>query len=279
MKTLGELFSQALEYCKKHPHVRRNDLETLFASNCGKSRLDLYLNFDKPVIESEVTKLREGLRRLVQHEPVEYVVGKVLFCGLELHVDKRVLIPRVETEELVEHIVRSLSSVESGTLVDMCTGSGAIGIAIKKRLPQLTVILSDVSTEALCAAQENAKQVGVEVICIHSDLFKDLPSSIDYLVSNPPYVSEKEYITLTPSVTQFEPKIALVSGPTGLEIYERIACVLPSSSVKQMWLEMGATQAESLSCLFSPIGKVEIISDTYSRDRFLCWCRSSFSHS
>lgn len=275
MKTLGEVLKLSIQYLKaKDPVHSRRDVELLFSHIFKIKRLDLYLNFDRPLVESELTSIREGLKRLANHEPIQYIEGQVDFFNCKLRVSRSALIPRPETELLVDKIVKELKTQElSGkVLLDLCSGSGCIGIAIKKELPELRVVLIDLSYEAIELAKENARENSVSVECLQGNLFEPLHSNkVDFLVCNPPYLSEAEYEKIDLSVKNFEPKMALVSGESGLEFYKEIAKRAKEHVTRSIWLEIGATQGSAVQKLFLDQGyKAPLLEkDLAGHDRFI----------
>jgi release factor glutamine methyltransferase len=275
MKTIGQVLRLSYEYLQtqKSPFGRL-EVEWLIAGVLNMNRLDLYLNYDRPLQDEELDLIRTRLRRLAKGEPLQYIEGKVVFHGCLLSVDRRVLIPRPETELLVELALERIQKPNL-TLVDVCTGSGCIGIACKKKAPfPIDVWLLDISEEALSVAKENAKKNEADVKILKSDLLAAFPdSSIDILVSNPPYVSEQEYQELEVHVREFEPKIALVGGATGIEMYERLAVQIPKKLRPGgvVLLEIGANQKEPLEKLFKRHGFTNTIfsKDLSNNSRFM----------
>lgn len=257
MKTIGEVLKLSTAFLEERKMARpRRIAEDLLSHALKLKRMELYLQFDKPVIEAELDTIRTQLKRCAKGEPLEYVAGEVDFFGCRIKVDRSVLIPRPETEILVELVSKR---VERGTLWDICTGSGCMGIALKKAKPELSVTLSDISPEALSLAEKNGKRNGVEVEILQGDLLAPFRGrKADAIVCNPPYVSEEEYRTLDPSVKDFEPKLALVGGERGIEMYERLQKELPAylNPGAQVFFEIGATQGESLKKLF-PAGEIQ----------------------
>ncbi len=272
MKSLGEIIKLSCDYIrtKNSIHTRR-EVEELIAFTLNKKRLDLYLNFDKPLTEDELARIRKNLTRLASNEPLQYIEGNVDFYGCTIHVDKRVLIPRPETEYLVDLIVQTLKgqNLTGKTLWDICTGSGCIGIALKKALPDLTVVLSDISSDALSVAKRNAEVNDVSVTLVQGDLLAPFAGQkADFIVSNPPYIAEGEYSTLDPHVKNYEPKNALVSGPNGLECYRRLfkdlqAHLTPGA---KCWFEIGNTQGEML---LNEYPGATLLKDLNQNDRFI----------
>jgi release factor glutamine methyltransferase len=228
------------------------------------------------VTEVELEKLRKMLARLGKGEPIQYVEGSVDFAGVSIQVDQRALIPRPETEELVEkvfHYLENKSSRQGLTCLDLCSGTGAIGIALKKRFPDVEVILSDISSDAARLAEENAKANGVFVTQLIGDLVEPLQKKVDIVVCNPPYIACSEYEQLDPMVKHFEPKQALCAGTTGLEFYERIARDVPRFLNKEaaLFLEIGFQQGKDVKNIFENVfgPHVRLEQDLSGHDRFV----------
>lgn len=261
-----KLSSQHLENAKIEN--ARRQAEELIADALRMSRLQLYLEHDRPLQESELAQIRDSLARRAKGEPNAYIRGYVEFHDCEVKVTRDVLIPRQETALLVDLIIQKLraQNVAGKTLFDLCTGSGYIGIALKKRFPELTVVVSDICPKALAIARENAREVEVEFL--QGDLLEPFKGrKADFLVCNPPYISEQEFQDLDREVKEFEPRRALVAGPTGLEFYERLQRDLPAvlAPTAEVWFEIGHTQGTALSHLF-PQGHV--LQDLAGKDRF-----------
>lgn len=276
MKTVGELLSLSTAFLQeKGIREPRRDVEELLAKALGLQRLDLYLQYDRPVEENELLLFRDWIRRKAKFEPIEYILGQTNFYHCTILVNRSTLIPRPETEILVDLISKRLQKIDlSGhVLWDLCCGSGCIGIALKKVFPALKVILSDFSAEALEVAAENASLNGVEVELRQGDLLAPFSGEkVNYITCNPPYISEKEYLTLERSVAAFEPKTALVSGETGLEFYERLAYQLPPylQDNAQVFFEIGASQGDLLKKVFfmHSWARFTLNQDWSGRDRF-----------
>ena len=161
--------------------------------------MHLYLEFDKPLTEQELENCRAFLARRSKGEPLAYIKGKMSFYHCEINVSPDVLIPRPETEILVDRVVQTLKgeNLEDKTLWDLCCGSGCLGIALKKEFSELEVVLSDISPKALQIANENARQNGVEVKIVEGDLFQPFQGKkTHFLICNPPYISQKEFDSL-----------------------------------------------------------------------------------
>jgi release factor glutamine methyltransferase len=276
MKTLGEVLTLSLNFLKDKNSPRfRRDAEELIGHVLKLKRLDLYMQFDRPVLETELETLRALLKRAVKGEPVEYIVGEVSFYHCAITVGPGVLIPRPETEILVDQACRMLRTAPfQGKIAwDLCTGSGCIGIAVKKRCPDLSISLSDISEKALEIVRINRKKNDVEVEILHGDLLSPFVSKkADVIFCNPPYVSSKEFVTLDRSVKDFEPEGALVGGEDGLSFYRRLQEELPAHLNPQakIFFEIGAGQGKALLSLFSgkgwKNGRVE--KDWAGHDRF-----------
>ncbi|MBQ8506722.1 MAG: peptide chain release factor N(5)-glutamine methyltransferase [Clostridia bacterium] len=196
----------------------------------------------------QLAEMNECLRRRMQGEPVQYILKRADFMGLQLYVDSRVLIPRQDTETLVEAAIVELQSMREPSVLDMCAGSGAIGLSIKTLVPRAEVTLTDVSQGALEVVRKNAHDLGAEVSIRQGDLFKAVGrEKFDLIVSNPPYIPRADMAELQREVT-FEPGIALDGGLDGLDFYRRIAAdagkhLKPGGCI---YLEVGAGEAQSV---------------------------------
>ncbi len=204
-------------------------------------------------------------------EPLQYLEGSAAFGPFDLHVDARVLIPRPETELLWEIAAAHADSPD--VIVDLCTGSGALAIALAKSFPDARVLGADLSADALDVARVNGDMLETAVEWCQGDLFaalpEDLAGRVDLLVSNPPYVADSEYPTL-PEDVQREPRMALVAGPTGLEVYKRIAAEIGVwlDDGGRFALEIGETQSDAVRSLFGEFSP-QVHQDLTGRDRFV----------
>ena len=279
MKTIGEVLKQATEFLSKksilHP---RRQAEELLALALNISRLEIYLHHDYPLVEGELARMREYLKRSAKGEPWQYISGKIDFLNCEIRVDQRVLIPRPETEILVDAILHKLPT-KSLEIWDLCTGSGCIGIALKKHRPDCTVALSDISQEALEVAQENAHLNQVSVEFFQGDLLGPFQGrQADVIIVNPPYVSEKELAELDEGVKHWEPRLALLGGIEGWEFYQRLSLTLKSYLCEsgEAFFEIGKDQGEVIRSLF-PLNlwsHLNIMQDWSGYDRFVSLKRS-----
>jgi len=210
---------------------------------------------DRLLIPAELVAVRGLVKRRVAHEPLQYILGTQEFCGLEFDVSQAILIPRPETELLVEYVAQRISAEREATIVDVCTGSGCIAVALARLRPRARVIATDLSTPSLNVARQNAVRhaVGERIIWLEGDLLgalaeHKLEGQIDVIVSNPPYIAEADWATLQPEVRLFEPRAALVAGPQGTELHERLLqeadrYLSPTGAVI---MEIGAGQAPAM---------------------------------
>lgn len=234
----------------------RLDAEVLLAHALGVDRARLVLDRDRPVEGPAVRAFQELVRRrAVGREPVAYLVGHRGFRHLDLAVDPRVLIPRPETELLVELAVAELP--QGGRVIDVGTGSGAIALALKDERPDLDVHAADVSTDALAVARDNAARLGLAVTFHEADLL-DGVGPVDAVVSNPPYVAEADRSTLPPDVVGHEPAGALFAGPDGLDVVRRLLAACGGRAVPWVALEHGQGQREAIVALARGAGYPDV---------------------
>lgn len=272
MKTVSEVLKLSSEYLEKRGIQKpRRQVEELLSQLLAVPRIELYMQFDRPLVEEELQKMRAYLKRRGEKEPVQYICGTVEFLGCILEVTRDVLIPRPETEILVDRVIKEL--VGEKEVWDLCTGPGCIGIAVKKKREGCRVVLSDISEKALEVARRNAEKNGVQVEMLQGDLLAPFKGrKADIVVCNPPYVAEGEWAGLDPEVRDWEPKEALVGGKTGYELYERLACELPNylNPGAKVYFEIGRGMGERLKKIFEgPVwGKQEVSQDWSSHDRY-----------
>jgi release factor glutamine methyltransferase len=231
MLTVLESIKLSTEYLQnKGIESPRTNAELLLANILNCKRLDLYLKFDQPLKEEEIKTYREFLKRRGKFEPLQYITGSVEFYGIELKVNKNVLIPRPETEILVETIINSLNSDENIDILDIGTGSGNIAVALAKNLLNSKVYAMDKSLEALETAKENAKLNSVEdrIDFINYSIMNGNNLSTkkyNIVVSNPPYVPAVEFPKLQPELKVYEPRIALTDEGDGFSFFKIIASI------------------------------------------------------
>jgi release factor glutamine methyltransferase len=231
----------------------RLDAELLLAHTLGISRERLFIDADLVVAGPAVRTFQDFVRRRsVQREPVAYILGRRHFRHLELMVDCRALIPRPETELLVEV---ALTLPPGSRVLDVGTGSGAVALALKDERPDLHVTGSDLSTDALGLAQSNGERLGLDVRWLCADLFDGVPDGFDAVLSNPPYVRDGARAQLAPEILRHEPPSALFAGADGLDaIRPLIDQVTARSSVRLLALEVGAGQASVVGELMQAAG-------------------------
>lgn len=280
MKTIGEILPLAAQFLEQKGNDRpKRDAEELLAAQLKCKRIDLFLLFDRPMEEKEIASFREMIRRRGSGEPLDYILGEKEFYGCQLDITPAVLIPRHETEILLEKICQRVPRAfsEPGQAWDLCTGSGCLGIAFKNRFPAWDVTLSDISDAALAVARKNAEKNGVGVAILKGDLFSPfIGKKTHVLMANPPYISDKEYAALDREVRDFEPQEALRGGQDGLTFYRRLSREAPSFlfSGGLLCLEIGAAQKEAVLQIFNTPDwqDLSVEQDWSSLDRFF-FCR------
>ncbi|MBJ7448953.1 MAG: peptide chain release factor N(5)-glutamine methyltransferase [Parachlamydiales bacterium] len=276
MKTVSDILKLCQDYLttKGVPNPRRQS-EDLISLALGIKRLEVYTQFDRPLVEKELDVLRTYLKRRGQREPLAYIHGQVEFYETLIDVNPHVLIPRPETEQLVGIVVKALESesLSDKKFVDICTGSGCIAISLKNKFNNLSVSASDLSLHALDQAKKNSINNNVDINFFQGDLTKPLINEkFDYVVVNPPYVKKSDIEGLDPEVRLFEPHQALIGGESGLELYQRLADELPLilNAKGRVWMEIGCDQAQDVLQFFSStIWTIKTIFQDWSgRDRF-----------
>ncbi len=247
------------ELLKKAPHA---DGSRLLAELTGASISEIFLHPEREVDRETEARYVSGVERLNRGEPMQYVLGYAYFYGRQFFVDPRVLIPRFDTEAVFEDVneLRFEGNAKGPKILDLCAGSGCIGISLKLEHPDWDLTLSDVSPDALEVARKNALHLGAEVRFVQSDLFSDVPEVFDVIVSNPPYVSDAVIETLEPCVRDHEPLLALSGGADGLDYYRRI---LPEAKARlvpggRLFVEIGDEQEEDVKALFLENGYDEV---------------------
>jgi release factor glutamine methyltransferase len=253
---IKDLLKVTTEYLKaKEIENPRLHAETLLAHQLEISRINLYLSYDKPLNDNEVSGYRSLIKRSVNNEPLQYITGIQEFWSMDFMVDPRVLIPRPETELLVELVIKKQDKDRRESnrplILDMCTGSGAVAVALAKELEYASVWATDISQGALDVAKINALKHKVEdrIKFIHGDLFeplKDREEKFDFIVTNPPYVTQEEYDTLAPCVRDYEPRQALDGHEKGVFYIKRIISGAADYLKPNGWLliEMDPMQTE-----------------------------------
>ena len=237
----------------------------------------LVIHKDREISGNIEAEFLKSVERLKQGEPVQYIIGKTEFYGLEFNVNSNVLIPQPDTEILVEEVIdiynKNYSNYnENITILDLCTGSGAIAISLKKNLNNVEVFASDISTKALEIAKKNANKNNTEITFIESDLFENINTKFDIIVSNPPYIERDVLKTLSEEV-KHEPVLALDGGEDGLEFYRKIAKDAKSYLKENgiLAIEIGFDQKDSVIKLLEQEGYKDIYSkkDYSGNDRIV----------
>ena len=249
-----------------HPERARRDAETLLLHLTGKDRAWLLAHADEDFGGCTAVRYASIVERRLAGEPIQYITGEVEFYGLPFRVTRDVLIPRPETEHLVEAAIRITEASQAVRIVDVGTGSGAIAIALAHALPSDRITAIDCSEAALDLARDNAARNGVNVGFLQGDLLDPVSGErFDLVLSNPPYVPEADRPTLSVEVRDYEPALALFAGADGLDIYRRLIpqafrALVPGGHVL---LEIGYGQAEAVRALLEQSGfsKVQSIPD------------------
>ncbi len=248
----------------EHLPTARRDAELLLLHATGKDRAFLLTLPGTELTSAQQSTYKRWLNRRAQHEPIQYITGEQEFYGLALRITPDVLIPRPETEHLVEALLNRMPHNIELRIADVGTGSGAIAIALAHKLPHVSLAALDCSKPALAVAKQNAERHNLidRIQFIESDLLAAVPNEkFDAIVSNPPYVPEAEI--LEEQVRNFEPRIALFAGSSGLEIYQRLIPQAWQMLKPQGWLlmEIGHGQQEALAALLNQWSEVEFIND------------------
>lgn len=231
--TLGSLLQWTEAYFKKQGLRKpRFDAEFLLSHSLQKRRIDLYLEFDRPVIEKELSAFKELVKRRVQHEPIQYMTGRQHFWSFDFSVKPGIFIPRPETECLVEQSLQFLGArtQESIRILDIGCGSGVVAVVLAKECPQVAMVAVDISQAALFCATDNAKKLGVDsrIEFKWSNIYSNIEQGpFDLIVSNPPYIREEEWETLDREIRDYEPREALVGGERGIDFHLKIISEAP----------------------------------------------------
>jgi release factor glutamine methyltransferase len=252
--TVGEVLRRATEYLAgKGVDSPRLDAEHLLGKALGLSRVELYMHHDRPLSDAERDAFRELVRRRGEREPLAYVLGEWDFRGLTLKVDRRALVPRPETEVVVERCLALLDGRPEPRVLDVGVGTGAIALAIAQEHPGAQVTACDVSAEALELARENAESIGIPIAFEQRDLREGLGTGqYDLVVSNPPYVLPEEIETLEPEVREWEPRVALVGRVHTHLVVEHAAEVLPPGG--RLVLEVAGERGAEVVDLLEQLG-------------------------
>jgi len=261
LETLNWATDDLRDYGIENPRL---NAELLLACSMQLSREELYIRLHSQVREDEKKTLEELIRRRASGEPLQYILGHREFWSFNLQVDPRVLIPRPETEHLVEEALSSLAKISSKkipSVLELGTGSGAIAISLAREVRNIFLVATDLSGEALMVARENAKQAGVsdKIRFVRGDLLAPFHpgEAFDLILSNPPYLSDSEIGDLSREVRDHEPIIALKGGKNGLGFYQRLISQIPFYLKREGWLllEVGIHQAGRVSAMIEAEGR------------------------
>ena len=248
-------------------------LSFVYRSLKNLSFTDFVFALQQEVTEEEKEFVEEIYRKLANHIPAQYIIGHAEFFGMQLKVDERVLIPRPETEELVE-LVLAENPKENLKVLDIGTGSGAIALALAKNRPDWTITAADISQDALDLAMENANNQGQTLSFIKSDCFSEISSKYDIIVSNPPYISRVDEAEVGLNVLHSEPHLALFADEDGLAIYRKIAEESKDylNDGGKIYLHIGYKHGQSVPAYFKenyPEKRVRTLKDQFGQDRMV----------
>jgi release factor glutamine methyltransferase len=271
-------------FAKKNVDQPRLSAELLLSHVLGVARIQLYTGYDRTVGEKHLAQFRDLVRRAGEQEPIAYLTGKAHFFSLEFSVNRDVLIPRPDTETLVENVlqtVRHQSGLEAPRVLDLCTGSGCVAAAIAKNLKSAIVFAIDISEKAAAVAKQNVTDLGLSdrVHIEVGDLFEPMKRIVDarpfdLIVANPPYIASDQIPGLDKSVRDFEPMLALDGGPDGLVIHRRILAKAPDHLTPggRVFLEIAFDQgstAREMAAEYPAFTDARILKDFGGRDRVL----------
>ena len=269
-KTTSFLASRGIE----NPRL---NAELLVGHALGLKRMELYLQFERLLPEADLEKIRPLVKKRSQRQPLQYILGEVEFAGVKLKVDRRALIPRPETELLVELLTQKCAASPPRQVLDLGTGTGALALALATAFPAAMVLAVDRSPDALALAQENcaALQLTDRVTVRASDWFSAIEAGrrFDLIVSNPPYLAVEDVTAASPEVREFEPHAALVAAEDGLADLRRIIASAPACLEPGGWLALetgiGHHAALAAACEAAGLTDFETVKDLTGRDRFV----------
>lgn len=270
-----EVLARASSFLEQN-QLEGHMIEYVFLQRKHWNKTDYLLHMHEPIIPEDQKQIDEDMAKLLAHYPPQYLIGSEVFLDYRFKVTPDTLIPRPETEELVEKCLKLTQKQANQALkvVDVGTGTGAIAISLKDKRPTWQVSAVDLSSAALEVAKENAQQIGVALEFVLSDCLDEVAGPIDILISNPPYISQDEYELMDVSVREFEPKMALFAENNGLAIYEKLAQQAQSKLAKdgKIFLEIGFMQGPAVKEIFQaafPKKQVSIHQDLFGNDRMI----------
>lgn len=272
IKTYFEAHKRASSFLQVHEKDQQA-LLFVFLEQLKWSKTDWLLNMNEEIPEELEKLLQDDVKLLMKDMPPQYILGYTDFYNLRLHVTEATLIPRPETEELVE-LILAKTGMEEMTVVDIGTGSGAIAISLKKERPNWRMLATDISQGALQVARANAVNLGCDVEFIHTNLLADIYEPLEIIISNPPYIAESEKAVMDASVLKYEPASALFAEHDGLYFYEEIAKMAKKKLTPKgkIFLEIGYQQKEAVEKIFKaafPEKKVQTYQDLAGLDRMV----------
>ena len=274
METVLDILNKTTPWlAKRGIETARLDAELLLAHVLNCKRLDLYLQFDRPLEQVTLEQLRPLVRRRGEREPLQYIVGSTSFYGYSIQCDKRALIPRSETEQLIT-LAEAEGGEEPARILELGTGTGAIAIALAHAYPEAHITAIDKSADALALAAKNIEAQGLSgrVSLVESDWYANVDGRFDWIISNPPYLTEAELQSAQSEVQKYEPVSALVAGKDGMADIRRIILEAPEylNAGGYVFLETGIAQREPLEVAAKEAGFTQFAShqDYSGRDRF-----------
>lgn len=272
--TVGKLQRWGVEFLEsKNIDEGKTSIDLILCEVMKLERIELYLKFDLPLNVFELNQIKDYIKRLVNNEPLQYILGKSYFYNLEFIVDKNVLIPRPETEEMVDKIVNDNKDKSDLVVLDIGTGSACIAISLAKNLKKSKVFAIDVSDSALDIAKTNARINKIDNIEFYNlNILEKIPKTkFDIIVSNPPYISNDEFGKLDVTVKDYEPEIALTDYGDGLNFYRRFYEIFDKmlNSDGVFYVENSFEQGKDLEKAFKKKYDIEIYKDASDIDRFM----------
>jgi len=266
--TLGEVLRASDEFlARKGADSPRLDAELLLSHALGLSRLELYTQHDRPLSEAERATARELVERRGRREPLAYILGEWGFRRLTLKTDARALVPRPETEIVVERALALVAGIGAPRVVDVGTGSGAIALAIAEEHPGARVTATDISPDALVLALENAERLELAVAFVETSSLDGLAGPFDLVISNPPYVDREEVDALPPEVRDWEPRLALVGDGQSEELIRTAGAVLAPGGALVLECHEGRARQVAAALEAAGYDEVTITPDLAGRDR------------
>ena len=270
--TVRKLLDLLITQFEKHDIASpKQNAETIISHVLKMNRLDIYLHLEKEISGTQFDIISEIYARRKKYEPLQYILGETEFYGYKIMVNKNVLIPRPETELLVEKIIHEEKS--RARILDIGTGSGAIVIALAKNLNEMIIDAVDISESALKTAKQNADMNNVEINFFQSDIFENVTNKYDLIISNPPYISQAAYEQLPAEIREYEPKSALLAETNGLYFYKKILQNAKEHLTKsgKIYFEIGYDQAEKIIEIAKENGfsNIQVFKDLNGFDRIV----------